>query len=54
MAAYVALATNIEVANNVPRIVKWKAIYAEDHDTELPPYLIIKVQAYGAGAAHER
>ena len=51
MAAYVALATNIEVANNVPRIVKWKATGAQDHDDELPPYLIVKVQAFGAGAA---
>ena len=50
MAQFVALTANIEVANNVPRIVKWKVTGAQDHDNELPPYLIVQVQAYGAGA----
>lgn len=51
MGQYVALTANIEIANAVPRITKWRAIGAEDHDAESPPYLIVKVQAYGAGTA---
>jgi len=50
MATNVNLTTNIPVVNNVANIVKWGAIYAEAHDSELPPYLNIKVQAYGSGA----
>jgi hypothetical protein len=49
MAQFVQLTANIEVANAVPRIVKWRATHAQDFDTELPPYLIVKIQTFGAG-----
>jgi hypothetical protein len=50
MGKYITLTAPVEVANNVPRIVKFRAVGATDYDEESPPYLIVKVQAYGAGA----
>ena len=50
MGQFVALTTNIPVVNNVANIVKFKVTGAEDHEGEAPPYLIVKVQCYGAGA----
>ena len=37
MATNINLTTNIPVVNNVANIVKWGAVYAEDHDSETPP-----------------
>lgn len=50
MGKYVTLSTPIEVVNNVPRIVKLRAVGVTDFDEESPPYMIVKVQAYGPGA----
>jgi len=49
MGVFVNLTTNIEVVKAVPRIVKYRLTAAQDCDSELPPYLLMQVQAYGAG-----
>lgn len=50
MGKYITLTTAIEVTNNVPRIVKFRVVGAQDFDEEQPPYMIVRVQAYGPGA----
>jgi hypothetical protein len=50
MGKYIQLTTPIGVANNVPRIVKFRVVGAQDFDEETPPYMIVKIQAYGPGA----
>jgi len=49
MGVFVNLTTNIEVTKAVPRIVKWRVTAAQDCEDVLPPHMLIRVQAYGAG-----
>ena len=46
----VNLTTNIPVVNAVSSIRKWAAIDVADHAEQTPPYLLIKIQAYGPGS----
>jgi hypothetical protein len=45
----IALTANIDVIQNINRIVKWEVLSVDDRDQDLPPQLIVKIRLYGAG-----
>jgi len=45
------LTTNINIANDIPRIVKWQLVDAHDCATQTPPCLTLALVLSGTGAA---
>jgi hypothetical protein len=43
------LTTNIPIANDIPKIVKWQVIDVHDYATQTPPYIMITIQLNGSG-----
>lgn len=44
------LTTNINIANEIPKITKWQVVDVHDYSVQAPPYIFVTISLFGPGA----